>query len=349
LPYKLRHFNIRLFFTICYMSLSPRFYPIDTDMNRLRFLVTGGAGFIGSHIVEYLLQHGAGKVYVLDNFSTGSRKNLAHLSAFHDQLNIIEGDIRDSETCLNACAKVDYVLHQAALGSVPRSLKDPISSNEVNVGGFVKMLHACKENGVKRIVYASSSSVYGSSPHLPKVEEHIGKPLSPYAVTKLANEIYADVFAQSYGMELIGLRYFNVFGPRQSPDGAYAAVIPLFIAHLQAGNAPFINGDGTQSRDFTYIENAVQANIRALFATEPQALGTVYNVAVGERFTVNELYQTIAQLLGCEHIAPQYRAPRDGDIAHSLADISKAQKWLGYEPLLTFKAGLALTVNSFKK
>lgn len=330
------------------MSIAPRFYPTDLDLRHFRFLITGGAGFIGSHIVEYLLQHGAGLVRVLDNFATGYRQNLASLSHYPN-FELIEGDIQDAATCMQACESIDYVSHQAALGSVPRSIQNPIATNSVNIGGFVNILFACQQQGVKRVVYASSSSVYGSEPHLPKIEHRIGKPLSPYALTKFANELYADVFAQTYNMALIGLRYFNIFGPRQSPQGAYAAVIPLFIAHLQQGKPPYINGDGSQSRDFTYVENAVQANIRALFATKPDALGQVYNIAVGERYTINELYDNIAELLQCTHIKAQYRQARAGDIAHSLADISKAKTLLGYEPTFSFKAGLALTVNSFGK
>lgn len=324
--------------------MSPCFYPADTDLRHFSFLVTGGAGFIGSHIVEYLLLHGAKLVRVLDNFATGSRQNLQHLSNYPN-LDLIEGDIRHADTCAKACSGINFVSHQAALGSVPRSIIDPITTNEVNVGGFVNILFACQQQAVQRVVYASSSSVYGSEPTLPKVEHRIGKPLSPYAVSKLTNELYADVFAQTYGMQLVGLRYFNVFGSRQSPHGAYAAVIPLFIEHLRRRQAPFINGDGTQSRDFTYVENAVQANIRALFATDAvAAMGQVYNVAVGTRYTVNELYQHIAQLLDCTDIAPQYRAARAGDVAHSLADISKAKQLLGYEPLVSFEAGLARIV-----
>ncbi len=322
-----------------------RFYPADTNLSDYRFLVTGGAGFIGSHIVEYLLQQGAKEVRVLDNFATGSRQNLAHLHHY-TQLNLLEGDIRHANICLEACKNIDFVSHQAALGSVPRSIKDPISTNEVNVGGFVNMLFAAHQQGVKRVVYASSSSVYGDEPNLPKIETRIGKPLSPYAVSKLTNEIYAQVFAQTYDMKLIGLRYFNVFGPRQSPHGAYAAVIPLFIEHLRRQHAPFINGNGEQSRDFTYVENAVQANIRALFATKPEALGQVYNVAVGTRYTVNQLYNAIAELLQCRHIAPQYREARAGDVAHSLADINKARYLLDYVPVVDFHTGLSLTVGA---
>jgi UDP-N-acetylglucosamine 4-epimerase len=323
-----------------------RFYPADIDLSRYRFLVTGGAGFIGSHIVDYLLLHGAAEVRVLDNFATGSLQNIAH----HRQsarFTLVEGDIRDADTCLQACAGIDYLSHQAALGSVPRSIQDPISTNAVNVGGFVNMLFAAQKQGVKRVVYASSSSVYGDEPNLPKIESRMGRALSPYAVSKLTNEHYAAVFAPTYGMELAGLRYFNVFGPRQSPKGAYAAVIPLFIEQLRQGKAPFINGDGTQSRDFTYIENAVQANIRALFATHPQAAtAQTYNIAFGERYTVNALYDALARRLQCSHIAPQYREARAGDVAHSLADISKARTLLGYQPEIDFETGLSLTVDA---
>ena len=232
------------------------------------FLVTGGAGFIGSNLVEYLLRHGAGRVRVLDNFSNGFRKNLRAFEG-NPAFELLEGDIRDQDACHRACAGMDVVLHQAALGSVPRSINDPVTSNDVNVGGFVQMLVAAKDAGVQRFVYAAFSSTYGDSPHLPKVEDRIGRPLSPYAVTKYANELYADVFAQTYGMQIIGLRYFNIFGPRQDPNGAYAAVIPLFIDALLKDEAPTLNGDGRQTRDFTFVENCVQANIRAALIENP--------------------------------------------------------------------------------
>lgn len=319
----------------------------DTDISEKSFLVTGGAGFIGSHIVEYLLQHGAGKVRVLDNFLTGFEKNIEPFKT-NPAFEFVEGDIRDFATCKNACEGIDHVTHQAALGSVPRSVKDPVTSNEVNVTGFLNMITAAKDAGVKTFVYASSSSVYGDEPNLPKVEERVGNPLSPYAVTKKTNELYADVFARLYGMKVVGLRYFNVFGPRQDPDGPYAAVIPLFVSGILKQTPVYINGDGEQTRDFTFVDNAVQANIRGMLCENEQAFGEAYNVAVGENFSVNFLYRSIRDMLAASHEAT-YRDPREGDIRNSLADISKAQKLLGYQPTKRFMDGLAQTVNFFKE
>ncbi|MCB0468594.1 MAG: NAD-dependent epimerase/dehydratase family protein, partial [Aequorivita sp.] len=259
-----------------------------TDLSKLTFLITGGAGFIGSNLVAYLLENNAKKVRVLDNLATGFMKNLEPFQN-NPRFEFTEGDIRDLETCKKAIEGIDYVSHQAALGSVPRSINDPLTSNEVNVTGFLNMLVAQKESKtVKRMVYAASSSTYGDSKNLPKVEETIGKPLSPYAVTKLVNELYADVFYKTYGTQTIGLRYFNVFGPNQSPTGAYAAVIPLFMQALKDEKAPTINGDGEQTRDFTFVQNAVQANVRAFFAKE-EAINEVFNVAFGERISLNTL------------------------------------------------------------
>lgn len=309
--------------------------------------MTGGAGFIGSHIAEYLLQYGAGKVRVLDNLSTGSQKNIDFLAQY-PQFEFMQGDIRSKDDCANACQDIHFVSHQAALGSVPRSIKDPSTTNDVNISGFVNMLDACHRQGIKRVVYASSSSVYGDSPTLPKVEDQIGRPLSPYAVTKLTNEVYADVFARVYGLEPIGLRYFNVFGARQSPEGPYAAVIPLFIKGLLNNEPIFINGDGSQSRDFTYVDNAVQANIKALFTDNPRANNQVYNVAVGQRFSLLEMYQLLCNIIGTNR-PPTHRAPREGDIPHSLADISKAKSLLCYEPSFLFEQGLQHTVAHFKE
>lgn len=317
------------------------------DLSKTSFLVTGGAGFIGSHITEYLLKNGAGKVRVLDNFATGFQKNI-DLFKDHPAFEFIEGDIRDVEVCKKACEGIDHVSHQAALGSVPRSIKDPITSNDINVGGFVNMLTAAKDAGVKTFVYASSSSVYGDEPNLPKTEDRVGKPLSPYAVTKKANELYADVFSQLYGMKLIGYRYFNVFGPRQDPDGPYAAVIPLFVSGILKQSTVYINGDGEQTRDFTFVDNAVQANVRGMLTENEKAFGQVYNVAVGENFSVNFLYNEIRDMLGMEH-EPTYREPRAGDIRDSLADISKAKELLGYEPTKMFMDGLKQTVEFFKE
>jgi UDP-N-acetylglucosamine 4-epimerase len=258
----------------------------------------------------------------------------------------MEGDIRDLETCQRACLGVDYVLHEAALGSVPRSISDPITTNAVNVSGFVNVLVAAKERAIRRLVYAASSSTYGDSTQLPKVEAHIGKPLSPYAVTKLVNELYADVFARTYGLPSVGLRYFNVFGPRQDPRGAYAAVIPLFMRALLLGQSPVINGDGEQTRDFTFVENVVQANVKALFAEE-SAVNQVYNVAVGERVSLNQLYDTLRGLAGSD-LPPTYGPDRPGDVRDSLASIEKARQRLAYEPQVRMAEGLAITWAWFK-
>lgn len=317
------------------------------DLRNQTFLVTGGAGFIGSHIVAYLLHHGAGKVRVLDNLATGLQSNV-DLFAGNPAYEFINGDIRDYDTCVRACSGVDYVSHQAALGSVPRSVKDPVSSNAVNITGFLHVLTAAKEAGVKTFVYASSSSVYGDEPNLPKHEERVGNPLSPYAVTKKANELYADVFAKLYKMNIVGFRYFNVFGERQDPNGPYAAVIPLFVSGILNNTPVYINGDGAQTRDFTYVDNAVQANVLGMLNTNPEAFGKVYNVAVGENFTVNELYRAIRELLGVPH-EPTYREERAGDIRNSLADISLAKELLGYNPQFRFSEGLKRTVAFFRE
>jgi UDP-N-acetylglucosamine 4-epimerase len=317
------------------------------DISDKSFLITGGAGFIGSHIVEYLLKNGAGKVRVLDNLATGSANNVAMFRSYANY-EFIEGDIRQPATCRNACAGIDYVSHQAALGSVPRSVKDPIATNEVNVSGFVNVLTAAKDAGVQTFTYASSSSVYGDEPNLPKVEERTGNLLSPYAVSKKANELYAAVFRDLYGMKLAGLRYFNVFGPRQDPEGPYAAVIPLFVSGILKRQPVYINGDGEQTRDFTFVENAVQANIRSMLTDNNEAFGKVYNVAVGANYTVNFLYRSVGELLNIDHPAT-YREPRAGDIRDSLADISKAKQLLGYAPTQQFLDGLRLTVEYFSR
>ncbi len=316
------------------------------DISKSTFLITGGAGFIGSHIVAYLLHHGAGKVRVLDNLSTGFQKNI-DLFTGHPAFEFIKGDIRDAEICRTACNGIDYVNHQAALGSVPRSVKDPVTTNEVNISGFVNVITAAKNAGVKSFVYASSSSVYGDEPNLPKVEDRIGNPLSPYAVTKKTNELYADVYGRLYGLKVIGLRYFNIFGPRQDPDGPYAAVIPLFVKGIIEQTPVYINGDGLQTRDFTFVENAVQANVKSMLSDNQAAFGNVYNIAVGENFTVNFLYESIRDILGLEH-QPVWREPRAGDIRNSLADISKARTLLGYEPTQRFMDGLKDTVAFFR-
>lgn len=315
------------------------------NLSNLSFLITGGAGFIGSNLVAYLLEHQAKKVRVLDDLSTGFMKNLEAFQG-NPSFEFMEGDIRDLETCKGAMLDIDYVSHQAALGSVPRSINDPITSNEVNVGGFLNMLVAQNESKtVKRLVYAASSSTYGDSQTMPKQEENIGKPLSPYAVTKLVNELYADVFYKTYNTPTIGLRYFNVFGPNQSPRGAYAAVIPLFMQALKDQIAPTINGDGEQTRDFTFVQNAVQANVRAFFAKE-EAVNQVFNVAYGERISLNTLWNDLQNISGKE-LAAIYGPPRKGDVRDSLADIGKARNFLGYNPLFSVKDGLRITWEGF--
>lgn len=319
----------------------------NKPLEELTFLVTGGAGFIGSHLVEYLLQYHAGKVKVLDDFSNGHRKNLDPFNE-HPRFELIQGDIRSPEDCHRACVGVDIVLHQAALGSVPRSIKDPATTNEVNISGFVNMLVAAKEHQVKRFVYAASSSTYGDSTSLPKVEDLIGRPLSPYAVTKYANELYADVFSKTYGMEIIGLRYFNIFGPRQDPKGAYAAVIPLFVEAVLKQQPPVINGDGGQTRDFTFIANCVQANIKAALVDDPEAINEVYNIAVGDRTSLNDLLNILKEEAGVA-MEPIYGPERAGDIRDSLADISKAKRLLGYDPQVRIREGLRQTLAWFRQ
>ncbi|WP_299385008.1 SDR family oxidoreductase [uncultured Lacinutrix sp.] len=318
-----------------------------TDFSELQFLVTGGAGFIGSNIVAYLLKHNAKKVRVLDNLSNGYMANLEpflHLQNFE----FVKGDIRDLETCKQAVLGMDYVSHQAALGSVPRSIDNPILSNAVNVTGFLNMLVALKESKtVKRMVYAASSSTYGDSANLPKVETIIGAPLSPYAVTKYVNELYADVFGKTYNTDVIGLRYFNVFGPKQSANGAYAAVIPLFMEAVSNNKPATINGDGEQTRDFTYVDNAVQANVKAFFALD-NAKNEVFNIACGERISINELWSSINDSAN-KKIKAIHGPNRAGDVKDSLADISKAKALLGYTPDYSVKTGLAVTWDYFSK
>jgi UDP-N-acetylglucosamine 4-epimerase len=315
-------------------------------------LVTGGAGFIGSNLIESFLEAG-NHVVCLDNFSTGKRENIKEFSGRSD-FRLIEGDIRDMEVCKKAAINADIVFHQAALGSVPRSLADPVTTTDVNVGGFVKMLYASKLAGVKRFIYAASSSTYGDLEGLPKVEDKIGKPLSPYAVTKYADELFASNFASVYNMEIIGLRYFNVFGRRQDPDGPYAAVIPKFIRMLKNHQAPLIHGDGTNSRDFTYIDNVIQANNLAALVTDREALNQIYNVAHGERTTLNELYFKLRSLsAGFDSSVVKIEAVhgpnRDGDIPHSQASIEKAKRLLGYSPVHNVDSGLKEAVAWFWK
>lgn len=312
------------------------------------WLITGVAGFIGSNLLETLLKLNQ-TVVGLDNFATGYQKNLDEVQNLvteeqWQRFSFIEGDIRDFDTCTKACTNIDYVLHQAALGSVPRSLVDPITTNEVNISGFLNILTAARDADVKSLTYAASSSTYGDHPGLPKVEDKIGKPLSPYAVTKYVNELYADVFARSYGFKTIGLRYFNVFGRRQDPDGAYAAVIPKWTAAMIKGDTVFINGDGETSRDFCYIENTVQANILAATTKNEDATNQVYNVAVGDRTTLNELFNAIKSALADNGVTyeqqPTYRDFRPGDVRHSQADISKANSLLDYEPKFNISQGI---------
>lgn len=317
-----------------------------TTLENKRILVTGGAGFIGSNVTQYLLEHGA-KVRVFDNLATGNLDNLKEFQS-NPNFEFLEGDLRHPSNCEQAAREIDAVCHQAAIGSVPRSIKDPITTNDVNIGGFVNMLTAAKNAGIKRFVYASSSSVYGDEPNLPKKEERIGNPLSPYAVTKYTNEVYANVFSRCYAMELIGLRYFNVFGPKQDPYGEYAAVMPLFIKALLEDKAPYVNGDGEQSRDLTFVHNAVQANILGLTTNNTAAFNQAYNVAYGERFTINQMYEAIRIALKKE-INAIHREPRAGDIRDSLADISKAKNLLNYAPQYSFEQGLPLTIEYFKK
>lgn len=313
-------------------------------------LVTGGAGFIGSNLCEHLLETGR-RVRCLDNFATGKPENILPLKErFGERFEIQLGDIRNPEDCRRAVDGMEYVLHEAALGSVPRSIKDPATTNAVNVGGFLNMLVASQEAGIKRFVFAASSSTYGDSEALPKVEERIGRPLSPYAVTKYVDELYADVFARTYGLEYIGLRYFNVFGRRQDPHGAYAAVIPLFVKKLMAHEAPNINGDGEYSRDFTYIDNVVQMNMLALETRNPEAVNQIYNTAYGERATLNQLTDALRDFLGekdgaIRAIEPTHGPNRAGDIPHSLACIDKARRLLGYDPKFSLRQGLREAVD----
>ena len=318
----------------------------NRDISKSTFLITGGAGFIGSNIVAYLMKYNAGKVIVLDNLSNGYNHNI---NAFIGESNFefIEGDITDFETCKKALEGVDFVSHQAALGSVPRSIENPLATHLANATGFLNILTAAKDADVKRIVFASSSSVFGDSKELPKVESRIGNQLSPYAVSKRTKELYAQVFADVYGLDVIGLRYFNIFGPNQNPTGPYAAAIPLFMDAVLKNESPYINGDGEQSRDFTFVENAVQANIKALFS-EKEVKGKIVNIACGGRITINELFYAIKNIVG-NKVEPVYREERPGDVRDSLADISLAQELIDYQPEVGINEGLALTIDWFKK
>ncbi len=316
----------------------------------MNILVTGGAGFIGSNLCEHLLEEGH-TVRCLDNFATGHIENILPLFEKHPQnFQLIVGDIRNIEDCRKAVDGMEYVLHEAALGSVPRSIKDPITTNAVNIGGFLNMIVAARDAGVRRFVFAASSSTYGDSKTLPKVEDVIGRPLSPYAITKYVDELYADVFARTYGTEYIGLRYFNVFGRRQDPNGAYAAVIPLFVKKFMNHEAPTINGDGEYSRDFTYIDNVIQMNMLALTTTNPDAVNQIYNTAYGERTTLNQLVTYLKEYLsefdpGIAKVEPVHGPNRAGDIPHSLANVDKARRLLGYDPKFSMKQGLREAVK----
>lgn len=329
----------------------------NCDLSQFSFLVTGGAGFIGSNIVSYLVKHHAGHIRILDNLSTGAYANIEEYTVLPN-VEFIHGDIRDLDTCRDAVKAMDFVSHQAALGSVPRSIHDPLTSNAVNINGFLNMMMASKEEeNLKRFVYAASSSTYGDLNELPKVEGREGKPISPYAVTKAVNEMYANVFSALYGFHSIGLRYFNVFGPKQKPNGPYAAVIPIFCRHFIEGTSPTIYGDGQTSRDFTYVENAVQANIRALlhgFESSNKTNGTsiskheVFNVACGEQISLNELVNVLCEISG-KKIKAEYGPERAGDVKHSRADIGKIKKLLDYQHNYSFREGLMVVYNQYKK
>lgn len=313
-----------------------------------KVLVTGGAGFIGSNLCELLVENQV-KVTCLDNFATGHKHNIEHLLE-KDSFQLIKGDIRDLDTCQKACQDQDFVLHQAALGSVPRSIQDPITSNEVNVSGFLNMLVAARDQGVQRFVYAASSSTYGDSKSLPKIEDKIGKPLSPYAITKYVNELYADIFKKTYNLDCVGLRYFNVFGRKQDPNGAYAAVIPKFVKQLMNYESPTINGDGTYSRDFTYIDNVLQMNVLAITTENKKALNEVYNTAVGDRTTIKGMADLLCKYLGAydakiKDVVIKHGPIRQGDVPHSLASVDKANNLLGYHPTHKFEEGLKEAVK----
>jgi UDP-N-acetylglucosamine 4-epimerase len=324
----------------------------ETDLSKYSFLITGGAGFIGSNLVEYLLRYNAGKVRVLDNLSNGFIENIKDFFEFPN-FEFIEGDIRDINTCKRAVDGINYISHQAALGSVPRSIADPITSNDVNINGFLNMLFVAKESpSLKQMVYAASSSTYGDSPLLPKVEGGEGKPLSPYAVTKLVNELYADVFSRTYGFHTIGLRYFNIFGPKQNPDNPYAAVIPIFCKHYIESSNPTINGDGETSRDFTFVENAIQANIKTLlkYVEGENKLNKheVFNVACGDQISLNEMIDMLRHISRNSQVKVSYGPERIGDVKHSKASISKLQDFCDYSPKIRFNEGLTIVYNWYK-
>lgn len=314
----------------------------------MRILVTGGAGFIGSNLVEKLLQDNrVTRVRVFDNLATGSLKNVNEFKD-HSAFEFVEGDIRNYDACLEACNDIDMISHQAALGSVPRSIKDPLTTNDVNITGTLNIFFAAKEKNIKRIVYAGSSSTYGDHPDLPKKENVIGNPLSPYAITKFVDELYADVFARLFGMEFIGLRYFNIFGPKQNPEGPYAAVIPLFIHAILQNKQPVIHGDGSHSRDFTFVNNAVDANMLSLFTQNREAINQVYNIACGDQISLLQLFKHLAKISGSS-LNPIHGSEREGDVKHSKADISKAKKLLSYDPKISAEEGLKKTFEWYKE
>lgn len=316
------------------------------DLSKFSFLITGGAGFIGSNIAEYLVKHNAKRVVVFDNLATGFEENIRPFLSLPN-FQFIKGDICDLNVVRSAFEGIDYVFHQAALGSVPRSIENPIATHNANASGFLSVLVAARNAGVKRVVYASSSSVYGDIADSPKREDRVGKPLSPYAVSKLVNEFYADIFFRTYNMEVIGLRYFNIFGPRQNPKGAYAAAIPLFIDGLLNNTPVYINGDGEQSRDFTFVENAVQGNIKAMFCDKKEAIGSVFNIALGDKISVNHLFNELKKITGSA-LAATYREERKGDVKNSMADISRSSAILGYSPIISVEEGMQRTVEWFR-
>jgi UDP-N-acetylglucosamine/UDP-N-acetylgalactosamine 4-epimerase len=317
------------------------------NISNLSILVTGGAGFIGSNIVEYLLENNVKYVRVLDNLSTGNRANIDPFLEKYSNIEYMWGDIRNIETCRKACLGIDVICHQAALGSVPRSIDNPLDSHDVNVNGFLNIICAANEAGIKRVVYASSSSVYGTNCKEVKVESENGDPISPYAVTKYVDELYGNVFTRVYGMECIGLRYFNIFGPRQNPNGAYAAVIPKFIQHVRDGKNPNINGDGSYSRDFTYVANAVHANVLALTTLNAECFGQVFNVGTNNSVSLNKLLELIKEITNQGNITPTYGPLRKGDVPYSNASINKINQLMGYYPKIQFIDGLILTINYF--